>query len=128
MWKLAWALLTVLVMTVAGVPAQETLTDAQSRTLINQEHTQWIDQVMRSIATIKPGMTRKDLLRVFKQEGGLSTRTRKKYVYKHCPYIKVDVEFSPASDMDANQDAATEKPEDRIVRISRPYFEYSITD
>jgi hypothetical protein len=128
MWKLAWALLTVLVMTVAGVPAQETLTDAQSRTLINQEHTQWIDQVMRSIATIKPGMTRKDLVRVFKQEGGLSTRTRKKYVYKHCPYIKVDVEFSPASDMDANQDAATEKPEDRIVRISRPYFEYSITD
>jgi hypothetical protein len=104
------------------------LTDAQSRTLINQEHTQWIDQVMRSIATIKPGMTRKDLVRVFKQEGGLSTRTRKKYVYKHCPYIKVDVEFSPASDMDANQDAATEKPEDRIVRISRPYFEYSITD
>ena len=128
MWKLAWALLTVLVMTVAGVPAQETLTDAQSRTLINQEHTQWIDQVLRSIATIKPGMTRKDLVRVFKQEGGLSTRTRKKYVYKHCPYIKVDVEFSPASDMDANQDAATEKPEDRIVRISRPYFEYSITD
>jgi len=128
MWKLAWALLTVLVLTVAGVPAQETLTDAQSRTLINQEHTQWIDQVMRSIATIKPGMTRKDLVRVFKQEGGLSTRTRKKYVYKHCPYIKVDVEFSPASDMDANQDAATEKPEDRIVRISRPYFEYSITD
>ena len=128
MWKLAWALLTVLVMTVAGVPAQETLTDAQSRTLINQEHTQWIDQVMRSIATIKPGMTRKDLVRVFKQEGGLSTRTRKKYVYKHCPYIKVDVEFSPASDMDANQDAATEKPEDRIVRISRPYLEYSITD
>ena len=128
MWKLAWALLTVLVMTVAGVPAQETLTDAQSRTLINQEHTQWIDQVMRSIATIKPGMTRKDLLRVFKQEGGLSTRIRKSYVYKHCPYIKVDVEFSPATDIDANQDAATEHPEDRIVRVSRPYLEYSITD
>jgi hypothetical protein len=40
-------------------------------------------------------MTREDLLRVFITEGGLSTRTQQTYVLKVCPYIHVDVEFSP---------------------------------
>ena len=94
MRRLVWTILTVLVMTVV-VPAQETEIDVRGRGSIDQEHTKWIDQVMRSIATIKPGMTRRDLFPVFTEEGGLSTRTHRRYVYKHCPYIKVDVEFSP---------------------------------
>jgi hypothetical protein len=73
-------------------------------------------------------MTRKDLFSVFSEEGGLSTRTQRRYVYKHCPYVKVDVEFSAVNDVDENQDGLTEKPEDRIVKISRPYLEYSIMD
>jgi transposase InsO family protein len=44
---------------------------------------------------IKPGMTREDVLRVFTTEGGLSFRTQQTYVLKGCPYIHVDVEFSP---------------------------------
>jgi hypothetical protein len=128
MRKLAGVLLAVLVLTVASVLAQETMIDSQGHSQIDQQHTKWIDHVMRSIATIKPGMTRKDLLSVFVEEGGLSTRTKKKYVYKHCPYIKVEVEFSPATDMEGNQDIAAENPEDRIVKVSRPYLEYSIMD
>jgi hypothetical protein len=38
------------------------------------------------------------------------------------------VEFSAVNDVDENQDGLTEKPEDRIVKISRPYLEYSIMD
>ncbi len=127
MRKLAWILLAVLVMTVAGVPAQETVVDARDEVQIDHEHTKWIDHVMRSISTIKPGMTREDLFTVFTGEGGLSTRKQRRYVYKHCPYIKVDVEFSPVGDT-ANPDPAAENPEDRIVKISRPYLEYSIMD
>jgi hypothetical protein len=126
MRKLIWTRLAVLAMTVAGFPAQEVI-DARGRGPIDQEHTNWIDHVMRSISTIKPGMTRKDLFTVLNEEGGISFRTRKTYVYKHCPYIKVDVEFAPA-DEDRNPDAVTENPEDKILKISRPYLEYSHMD
>lgn len=128
MRSLVWAIIAVLLMTAAGVPAQETVIDARNRGPIDQEHTKWIDSVMRSISTIKPGMKRKDIFTVFTGEGGLSTRTQRRYVYKHCPYIKVDVEFSPVGDMDVNPVAATGNLEDRIVKISRPYLEYSIAD
>jgi hypothetical protein len=41
------------------------------------------------------GMTRMNLLKVFKEEGGISTRLSRRYAYRDCPYIKVDVEFEP---------------------------------
>jgi hypothetical protein len=125
MQKLAWTILTMLAMSVAVAPAQETL-DARGRGPIDQEHTNWIDHVMRSISTITPGMTRKDLFAVFSEEGGLSTPRRRTYVYRHCPYIKVDLEFSPADI--ANPDATTENPEDTIVKLSLPYMEYVHVD
>jgi hypothetical protein len=128
MRKTVCTLLVVMVATVAGAPAQESAIDAQSRVQTDQEHTRWIDHVMRSIATIKPGMTRKELFGVLAEEGGLSTRTQRRYVYKHCPYIKVDVEFSPVDEIGTGQDATSENPDDKIVKISRPYLEYSITD
>ncbi|MGA8213275.1 MAG: hypothetical protein WB799_06760 [Candidatus Sulfotelmatobacter sp.] len=128
MWKTVCALLVVMVATVAGAPAQESVIDAQSRVQTDQEHTKWIDHVMRSIATIKPGMARKELFSVLTVEGGLSTRTRRRYVYKHCPYIKVEVEFSPVNEIGTGQDATSEDPDDKIVKISRPYLEYSIMD
>jgi hypothetical protein len=128
MRKTVRTLLVVMVATVAGAPAQESAVDAQSRVQTDQEHTRWIDHVMRSIATIKPGMARKELFRVLTEEGGLSTRTERRYVYKHCPYIKVDVEFSPVDEIGTGQGGTSENPDDKIVKISRPYLEYSITD
>jgi hypothetical protein len=128
MWKTVCALFVVLVATVVGAPAQESVIDTQNRVEIDQEHTKWIDHVMRSIATIKPGMARKELFSVLTEDGGLSTRTQGRYVYKRCPYIKVDVEFSPVDEIGTGQDATPKNPDDKIVKISRPYLEYSITD
>src|SRR5882724_5816733 len=62
------------------------------------EHTEWIAKSLKEIESVKVGMTRVDLLRVFKEEGGISTRTWRRYVYRDCPYIKVDVEFEPVVD------------------------------
>lgn len=93
--------------------------------VVDWGHTQWVDSVLLWTSEIKPGMTRKDLLRVFTTEGGISTRTQHTYVLKQCPYIKVDVEFLPAGN---EQDHHAEMPEDKIVKISKPYLEYSITD
>ena len=58
------------------------------------------------------------------EEGGISTRTRRRYVYRKCGYVKVDVEFAPAGDKDNN----AERPYDRITKISKPYLELTIMD
>jgi hypothetical protein len=96
---------------------------SQQPSAIDHEHTKWIDGVMREIQTVKPGMSRSALAKVFTEEGGISTRTRRIYVYGHCPYIKVDVEFAPSDEA-----LVPEKPEDKIVSISRPYLQYTISD
>lgn len=117
--------IVLLLLAASMVLGQESATPAPRGSAIAEEHTKWIDSVMRSILTIKPGATRKDLLKVFTEEGGISSRTRRKYVYKECPYIKVDVEFAPVG----NEDKLVEEmPEDKVTSISRPYLEYGITD
>lgn len=114
-------LVAVLLITTLGVLAQAAEIDRPDLK-IDREHTQWIDHVMRAIATLKPGMTRRDLLRVLTTEGGIFTRKRQRYVYRHCPYLKVEVDFSPLG-------AAQEpNPDDQVVKISRPFMEYSIMD
>ena len=75
--------------------------------------------------SIAAGMTRADLLTVFTEEGGLSSRTQRTYVYRLCPYVKVDVEFTPITNPD---DHLTELSNDKILKISRPYLQYSIAD
>ncbi len=121
MRKATWATF-LLTFTVVGVLAQEVAIDARPGLQIDQEHTRWIQHVMNSISTIKPGMTRRDLSSVVATEGGLSTRSERKYVYKHCQNIKVDIQFSPVDQ------GADESPDDKIVRISKPYLEYSVFD
>jgi hypothetical protein len=117
--------LFLLLLATAIAPAQKSVEPTQPSSAIDWEHIKWIDSVMRSILTIKPGATRKDLLKVFKEEGGLSTRTQRTYVYKRCPYIKVDVRFAPVG---AEDNGLTEMPEDKVITISRPYLGYSVAD
>jgi hypothetical protein len=57
------------------------------------DHTQWVATILKEIQSIKVGMNRIDLLKVFKEEGGVSTRISRRYTYRDCPYIRVDVEF-----------------------------------
>jgi hypothetical protein len=97
--------------TSTGQPLQPVTLPGES--VIDWEHSQWVSSVLAWIATIKPGMTRTDLLRVFTTEGGLFTRTHRTFVLKPCRTIKVDVEFS-ISGNEAN---------DKITQISKPYLD-----
>jgi len=90
-----------------------------------QQQSIWIGKILERINTIHAGMTRKDLLTLFRGEGGISTRTHRTYVYKDCPYIKVDVVFSPAGRPD---EFLQESDEDRLVSVSPPYLAYSEMD
>ncbi len=87
-----------------------------------RNHTNWISECIKRIQSIKPGATRDKLLKVCTTEGGISTRSWRRYVYRECPYIKVDVKFKPI-DNDKQ-----EKPGDVITEVSKPFLEWSIMD
>lgn len=95
------------------------------------QHVAWVGESLKHMQTVKPGMTRADLLRVFTTEGGLSTRLSQRYVYRECPYFKVDVEFDavgrPARDTDGRV-TLLESGQDIIKKISRPYLEFNVMD
>jgi hypothetical protein len=81
--------------------------------------------------TVQPGMTRKDLLEVFTTEGGLSTGLQRTYVSQDCPYFKVDVEFDAVGRPNRDGEGrvtAVEDNRDVIVKISRPYLQFSTLD
>jgi hypothetical protein len=93
----------------------------ESQPQVNQAHTKWIDETLRSIQMIKAGQTRSDLLKLFTTEGGLSWPAQRTYAYLQCPHIKVDVKF-------ATTGRNEELPSDTIVDISRPYLAWSSMD
>ena len=66
-------------------------------------------------------MTRSDLLKVFTTEGGLSQSSQRTYVYRECPYIKMDVKCAASS-------KSEELPSDKILEVSRPYLAWTVGD
>ncbi len=82
-------------------------------------------QALREVQNVKPGMTRRDLLKQFTGEGGVSNRLQRTYVLKTCPYVKVDIEFEIPPGQGRN---ATEALSDKIAGISRPYLGWTVTD
>jgi hypothetical protein len=90
-----------------------------------QDHAAWLTPVLEKMETIKPGMTRWDLLHVFRTEGarrefrmgGAQPVLRETFVSQDSPYFRIDVEFEPNMGV-LNQDV--------IVKVSKPYVQ-SIT-
>lgn len=89
------------------------------------EQVRWIQQHLPELQSIKVGMTRGELFKVFMEEGGISSRTRHRYVYRKCGLVKVDVEFAPTRD---NDNTPRDRPDDRITKISEPYLDWVIID
>jgi hypothetical protein len=92
--------------------------------------TRSMDQVLKDVSSIQPGMTRAELLRVFTAERGLSTRDGQQFVYRRCPYIKVIVNFRKPDDADVDWGNAPEEEwnGDLILSISKPFLEASTPD
>jgi hypothetical protein len=91
----------------------------------------WVANVLKRMETVKSGMTRETLLTVFTTEGGLSTGLQRTYVSQECPYFKVDVEFDAVARPNRDGDGRVtliEDPRDIILKISRPYLQFSVLD
>ncbi|HTW65791.1 MAG TPA: hypothetical protein VME17_14290 [Bryobacteraceae bacterium] len=106
-------------------------TQIREQTDSNREHVQWVAESLKSMLSVKPGMTRGDLLRVFTTEGGVFTGLHRTYVFRECPYFKIDVDFEavgrPARDPEGRV-TLTESEADTIKTISRPYLQFSASD
>jgi hypothetical protein len=90
-----------------------------------QNHEAWLKQVSEKMGTIKPGMTRWDLLKALRREGAPRPRftigggppqiLRESFVSQDCPYLRIDVEFDEfESGAVSNQDV--------IVKVSKPTY------
>ncbi len=101
----------------------------ETRPLSRRDHEAWLTQVLGKMGTIKPGMTRWDVLHVFRAEegaprlfttvGGPPTGLRREtFVSQDCPYFKIDVEFKPEAV--SNRDV--------IVKVSKPYVQFATTN
>lgn len=94
-----------------------------------QDHVTWVADVLKRMQTVKPGMTRGDLLKVFTTEGGLSTGLQRTYVSRDCPMFKLDVQFEavgrPGHDADGRV-TLIEGPDDIILSISTPYLQFRV--
>ena len=111
------ALVVLFITTAPGVPSQ-TIDD-------HRGHVEWVASALKEMQSIKVGMTRRALLRIFTTESGISTPLSRQYVYRACPYFKVRVEFQTAK---GGNDSPKESPEDRITKISTPYIDWTIVD
>ena len=97
----------------------------------SQSHQAWVSQALEKIESVKPGMTRSELLKVFTTEGGLSTGLHRTYISRDCPYFKVTVDFEaigrPSRDKDGRV-TLVEDSRDIIVSVSPPYLQFAIAD
>jgi hypothetical protein len=104
---------------------------AASQEASAQERNEWVGRVLQRMESVKPGMTRKNLLEVFMTEGGLSTGLQRTYGSRDCPFFKVDVEFEavgrPSKDADGRV-TVIQDDRDIIIKISRPYLAWPASD
>jgi hypothetical protein len=94
-------------------------------------HFTWLGQTLERIQTIKPGMTRKDLVALFRMQGGIHQGLNSTFVSWDCQYFKVDVQFEAAIPPRRDREGRTwwqESEKDRIISISRPYLGWLIID
>lgn len=86
-----------------------------------------IDQCLRDFQSIRPGMTRHEVMQKFLMDGGLQTVSPVRFLHPQCRSFKVDVSFTYERDPE-NQNRAIMGKDDKVIEISRPYLEPPFMD
>ncbi len=93
-----------------------------SSVLADESHQKWLSERIIEAKSIKPGMSRAQLLKIFDVEGGLQSIPATRYVLKSCPMIKIDVSFKPGV---AGRSSSVSEP---IAAVSKVYLDQVIAD
>jgi hypothetical protein len=96
------------------------------------DHVAWVAESLKRMLTLKPGMSRDQLMGLFTTEGGLVfSALQRTFVSRDCPFFKVDVTFRRERGPDVNgsdPNRFQELNSDVITSISRPYLEFTHAD
>ncbi len=83
------------------------------------DHLRWLAARLREATTVVAGTRVRELLAVFREDGGMQEDPPRVFVLRSCPLIKIDVDLEDAR---STHDAEALAPERRIARVSRPYL------
>jgi hypothetical protein len=89
-----------------------------------KDHCPEIREVLDDFGKIRNGMTRRDLDKLFTEDGGMSIRQKTRYLSRRCNYIKVEVHFKPVHAINSPEFS----PSDIIIEVSKPYLEAVTVD
>ena len=96
-----------------------------TRATSNQDHEQWLEERYVEATSIKPGMTRADLLKSFEEDGGLQSIPASRYVLRSCKLIQIEVKFNTEYGLSYQP---TPDKDLKISSVSRPYLERMAVD
>jgi hypothetical protein len=105
--------IALLVVTVGGFGSRDSTairTDTQDACAVVQE-------AYKEFQSLKPGMTRTEVERAWRPDGGTSAMGYDRYVFRHCDYIKIKIDFKLVG--------KGETPGDLVEKVSTPYIEPS---
>ena len=82
-----------------------------------------IQEALIASQQIKTGTARADVERRFIRDGGAQFRSATRYVYRRCSYLHLDVDFEMIGAA-----GISPSPEDKVVKVSKLYVDYSAKD
>ncbi|HMH45526.1 MAG TPA: hypothetical protein VK557_18705 [Pyrinomonadaceae bacterium] len=96
-----------------------------AQTANDQAHQQWLEERYKEATSIKPGMSRADLLKLFDEDGGFQGIPASRYVLKSCQLIQIEVKFDTKYGVNYKP-----VPDEnlKIVEVSKPYLERMAED
>ena len=97
----------------------------QAQTVNDQAHQLWLEARYKEATSIKAGMTRADLLKLFEEDGGFQSIPAGRYVLRSCQLIQIEVKFDAKYGVDYKP-----MPDEnlKITDVSKPYLERMATD
>ena len=97
----------------------------QAQTASDQAHQQWLEERYKEATSIKTGMSRADLLKLFDEDGGLQSIPAGRYVLKSCQLIQIEVKFNSQYGVDYQPMPDRDL---KITNVSKPYLERMAID
>jgi hypothetical protein len=90
-----------------------------------RERRAWVERCIKDFQSIKPGMTRSQVEKLLRHDGGLMQATQWRYRHPDCDYFKIDVDYSVKRDSSGQ---LLDSANDKVVAVSKPYLEWPVDD
>lgn len=83
-----------------------------------------VQQALADSRRVAPGVSREEVEKYFKNDGGLQFPPHTRYTYRQCDYIKLEVDFDPAPS--PGKDFTS--PDDKVKNVSKLFIDYPLKD